>query len=129
MPREEKTDGTTSRREILKATAATSAAALFTALGTNFAHAQGTDIIKVGLIGCGGRGSGAAGNCVQGAALARAKAEIYAVRDVFKENTKQVLKSHKDDNAKVFARPDAHGEVLNAGTNMVIPATPPGLRP
>jgi myo-inositol 2-dehydrogenase/D-chiro-inositol 1-dehydrogenase len=129
MPRDEKTEGTTTRREILKATAATSAAAMFGALGTNFAHAQGTDIIKVGVIGCGGRGSGAAGNVVEGAALAGAKAEIYAVGDVFKENTNQVLKSHKVDNDKVFAGLDAYGEVLNAGINMVILATPPGFRP
>src|SRR5437870_3468645 len=101
MPRDQKTEGTTSRREILKATAATSAAALFTALGTNFAHAQGTDIIKVGVVGCGGRGSGAASNCVEGATLAGAKAEIYAVGDVFLDNTKQVLKSHKVDKDKI----------------------------
>ena len=129
MSREQKSEGTATRREILKATAATSAAAMFAALGTNFAHAQGTDIIKVGVIGCGGRGSGAAGNCVEGAAMAGAKAEIYAVGDVFKENTKQVLKSHKVDNDKVFAGLDAYGEVLNAGINLVILATPPGFRP
>ena len=47
------------RRTLMKATAA---AAAFAALGTNFAHAAGSDRIKVGLVGCGGRGRGAAGN-------------------------------------------------------------------
>src|SRR3954470_8323409 len=126
MPREEKTEGTTSRREMLKATAATSAAAMFAALGTNFAHAQGTDIIKVGLIGCGGRGSGAAGNCIEGAGLAGAKAEIYAVGDVFERQTRPMKEKYKVDNDKVFAGLDAYQEVLNAGVNMVILATPPG---
>ena len=51
-----------SRRSLIKSTAA---AALFTALGTNYAHAQGTDRIKVGLVGCGGRGRGAAGNIAE----------------------------------------------------------------
>jgi myo-inositol 2-dehydrogenase / D-chiro-inositol 1-dehydrogenase len=117
------------RREMIKATAATSAAAMFAALGSNFAHAQGTDIIKVGVIGCGGRGNGAAGNCVEGAALAGAKAEIYAVGDVFERQTRNLKEKHKIDNDKVFAGLDAYGEVINAGVNMVILATPPGFRP
>src|SRR6266550_8746500 len=108
MSLDQNSEGTPTRRDMLKATAATSAAAMFAALGSNFAHAQGTDIIKVGVVGCGGRGSGAASNCVEGAALAGAKAEIYAVGDVFKDNTKQVLKSHKVDNDKVFSGLDAY---------------------
>ena len=47
------------RRSLMKASAA---AAAFAALGTNFAHAAGSDKIKVGLVGLGGRGRGAAGN-------------------------------------------------------------------
>jgi myo-inositol 2-dehydrogenase/D-chiro-inositol 1-dehydrogenase len=129
MPRDEKSEGTATRRDILKATAATSAAAMFAALGTNFAHAQGTDIIKVGVIGCGGRGSGAAGNCVEGAALAGAKAEIYALGDVFERQTKNLKEKHKVDNDKVFSGLDAYQEVIGAGVNMVILATPPGFRP
>src|SRR4051812_1263380 len=129
MPREEKTEGTTTRREILKGAAATSAAAMFAALGTNFAHAQGTDIIKVGVVGCGGRGSGAAADCVTGAGLAGAKAEIYALGDVFKDNTNNLKNKFKVDNDKVFAGLDAYGEVLNAGINLIILATPPGFRP
>src|SRR6266550_7543435 len=109
MSPDQQSEGTNpTRRDVIKATAATSAAAMFAALGSNFAHAQGTDIIKVGLVGCGGRGSGAASNCVEGAALAGAKAEIYAVGDVFLDNTKQVLKSHKVDNDKVFSGLDAY---------------------
>jgi len=129
MSADQKSEGTATRRDLLKATAATSAAAMFAALGTNFAHAQGTDIIKVGLIGCGGRGSGAAANCVEGAALAGAKAEIYAVGDVFERQTRSMKEKHKVDNDKVFAGLDAYGEVIGAGVNMVILATPPGFRP
>src|SRR3954463_6972922 len=129
MSADQKSEGTATRRDLLKATAATSAAAMFAALGTNFAHAQGTDIIKVGLIGCGGRGSGAAANCVEGAALAGAKAEIYAVGDVFERQTRSMKEKHKVDNDKVFAGLDAYGEVIGAAVNMVILATPPGFRP
>ncbi len=130
MSRDQRTEGTNpTRREIIKTTAATSAAAMFAALGTNFAHAQGTDIIKVGVVGCGGRGNGAAGNCVEGATIAGAKAEIYAVGDVFEEQTRNLKQKHKIDNDKVFAGLDAYGEVINAGVNLVILATPPGFRP
>jgi len=49
-----------SRRTFLKATAATSAIASTTSFLNRSVHAAGSDIIKVGLVGCGGRGMGAA---------------------------------------------------------------------
>src|SRR5574342_532392 len=45
-----------SRREFLQ----TSAAAMVTGALAQGVHAQGSDVIKVGLVGCGGRGTGAA---------------------------------------------------------------------
>src|SRR5262245_20865840 len=51
------------RRDFLKASAATAAAVSLA--GVPLVHAQGNDVIKVGLIGCGGRGSGAARNILQ----------------------------------------------------------------
>ena len=50
---------TPSRRDFLKGATAASATAALLATG-NYAFAQGSDVIKVGLIGCGGRGTGAA---------------------------------------------------------------------
>ena len=50
-----------SRRNFVKAGAVASVALS----GLNFArsvHAEGSDIIKIGLVGCGGRGTGAAHN-------------------------------------------------------------------
>src|SRR6266850_1990826 len=129
MSLDQNSEGTPTRRDMLKATAATSAAAMFAALGSNFAHAQGTDIIKVGVVGCGGRGSGAAADCVAGASMAGAKAEIYALGDVFKENTNNLKTKFKVDDDKIFAGLDAYGEVLNAGINLIVLATPPGFRP
>src|SRR5688572_31122274 len=104
------------RRDFMKtsATAATSAA-LFSALGTNFAHAQGSDLIKVGVVGCGGRGSGAAGNVLEGAQLAGAKAEIYAVGDVFDRNAKGLGQKHNVQNERVFAGLDNYKEVIGSG--------------
>ena len=45
------------------------------------AHAAGSDVIKVGLIGCGGRGSGAAANAMNAGKDVR----LVAMADVFAE--------------------------------------------
>ena len=48
------------RREFLKTSAA--AGAVVSAAGANLFAAGGNEVIKVGLIGCGGRGTGAVRN-------------------------------------------------------------------
>ena len=57
----EGTPDTVSRRTFIQTTAAASAAVLFSG-----AHIAGSDVIRVGLIGCGGRGTGAARDCLRG---------------------------------------------------------------
>src|SRR5437763_7190156 len=74
-----------SRRDFLKAAAATGAAATY--LGSvPFVHAAGSDVLRVGLIGCGsprgGRGRGAAINCVNAGENVR----LYAMADLFRDN-------------------------------------------
>ena len=56
-----------SRREFLASAAAVAGAGALNlgAIGGT-AHAAGSDIIKVGLVGCGGRGSGAAERTLSG---------------------------------------------------------------
>src|SRR6516165_10067946 len=74
-------DNRTTRREFLKTSTVTAAGAALAANLTllNNAHAAGSDIIKVGLIGCGGRGTGAADNVLHSAP----GVHIYALADVF----------------------------------------------
>src|SRR5437762_2383330 len=69
--------GNLSRRNLLKNSAAVAAASVI----PSFAYAGGSDTIKVGLIGCGGRGSGAARDC----ASADPGIQIYAMGDLFKD--------------------------------------------
>ena len=57
-----RTTGASSRREFLKGSAAAVSVAGL-AIGQS-AHAAGSDVLKVGLIGCGGRGTGAAKNAL-----------------------------------------------------------------
>ena len=55
----EQNDTRVTRRNFLKGSAAVSAAAVASQLSVSGAYAGGTDTLRVGLIGCGGRGTGA----------------------------------------------------------------------
>ena len=121
-----------SRRSLLKATAAASAFAATGALGTNFAHAQGSTKLRIGLIGCGGRGSGAAKDC----AGPNENVQIVALGDVFQERIDKAKQSLadlgdkfavKDDHC--FVGFDAYQKVIASDVDLVILATPPGFRP
>ena len=67
-----------SRRNFLKGTTAAAAGLTLSSLARS-AHAAGSDKIKMALIGCGGRGSGAAENCL----TANENVKIVAVADAF----------------------------------------------
>ena len=123
-----------SRRDVIKTTAAITAAATFASLGSNFAHAAAaSDTIRIGLIGCGGRGSGAAGDCT----LPNERVVLAAMGDMFPDrlnDAKQNLAATLGDKFQVkdemcFTGFDAYKKVLATDVEMVILATPPGFRP
>jgi predicted dehydrogenase len=110
------------------------AGAASTLLATgNFAHAAGDDKIRVGLVGCGGRGTGAAGNC----ASADPAVQIVAIGDLFKDRVdgcKNYLRGAIKEQYQVsddhcFVGFDAYKQVLAQKIDIVILATPPGFRP
>jgi predicted dehydrogenase len=87
--------------------------------------------LKAGVIGCGGRGSGAAFNF-----LAAANGiTITALGDTFKDRVDDLadkLKSEKNIDVpadKRFTGLDAYKQVVDSGVDMVIVATPPNFRP
>ncbi len=67
-----------SRRTFLQGTTAAAAGLTLSSLARS-AHAAGSDDLKVALIGCGGRGHGAAENCL----TANENVKIIAVADAF----------------------------------------------
>jgi len=70
----------TNRRDFLKTSAAVAGGALLGALDVGrFAHAAESNTIKLGLIGCGGRGAGAANDAM----TADANTVLVAAADVF----------------------------------------------
>ena len=128
-----------SRRDFLKAS---SAAALAGAVLTpSLLHAQNPpaakspgETLRVGLIGCGGRGTGAAAQALN----ADSNIELFAMGDVFEgqlnSSLQNVTRSAGEEKVKVkpenkFLGLDAYRKVIDAGVDVVILATPPGFRP
>ena len=96
--------------------------------------AAGSDEIRVGVIGTGGRGTGAAVDCVKSAPGVR----IVAMGDLFQdrvEGSRDRLKADEEAKAKVdvgdrvFWGFDNYKRVIDCDINMVILAAPPGFRP
>ncbi|HUT29356.1 MAG TPA: Gfo/Idh/MocA family oxidoreductase [Sedimentisphaerales bacterium] len=120
-----------SRRDFVKSSAALSLAALAPSGSRIFA--AGSDKVRVGLIGCGDRGTGAAKNCVESAE----GVEIVAMADVFQDRLDKSLAKLKEQvgdrvnvtGDKCFIGFDAYQKLIASGVDMVILATPPGFRP
>ena len=148
------TDANPSRRQMLKTTAAFSAAAIVagcsgsskesekkapiaavaaTLPATLPAHVAGSHVIKVGLVGCGGRGTGAANDIVTAAGK---DVKIVALGDVFRDRIDtaraKFADSMKDNldlaDERCFVGFDAYQKVIHCGVDLVIFATPPGFR-
>ena len=96
-----KTNQQTSRRDFLKTSAVLGA----TTLGVSTArtvHAAGSDIIKIGLVGCGGRGCGA----VQDAFQAVPNVKLVAMADVFDDRAKNARNVFRDSQSDRVDVPD-----------------------
>ncbi len=118
-----------SRRSFVKsATLATGAIASFGAMSC---QAQGMDKskIKLGLIGCGGRGKGALGNFLEAAKTLEIEVEIVAIADVFQDRVEGVLSKFKIDAKRGHAGYTAYKKVADSDAEIVIMATPPSFRP
>ena len=110
-----------------------SAVAGAAALAAPMVHAQGSETIKIGLIGCGGRGTGAVGQLLN----TPGDCQLIAVADAFMDKcqgTVNGLKGKYKDKIKVsedtmFAGFDAYKKVIDSGPDLIAIATPPGFRP
>jgi len=76
----EKTKCTTSRRDFLKSTGRVAAASALVGAAAPRVHAAEDNTIRLALIGCGGRGSGAAANAMS---VQRGPVQLVAMADVF----------------------------------------------
>src|SRR5581483_12401340 len=92
------------------------------------------DSIRIGLVGCGRRGTG----IVFEALLADPKAELVAIADVDSEQAQRSLNSLRRmskiagqirTDVQKFAGLDGYLRLVHSGLDLVILATPPGFRP
>lgn len=89
--------------------------------------------LKVGLIGCGGRGTGAAVQAIK----ADPNVELTAMGDVFSDKLEASWMSLKQeipdklkvDDAHKFIGFDAYQQVIDSGVDVVLLTTPPCFRP
>ena len=120
-----------SRREFISNCAALASLPVLAGLPVNAFAAGNEGTLKVGVIGSGGRGIGAAQDCLQ----ADKNVQIWAIGDIFKDSAENARASlAKKDRGKVpqervFNGFDAYKQVLDTGVDLVILAAPPGFRP
>jgi myo-inositol 2-dehydrogenase / D-chiro-inositol 1-dehydrogenase len=124
-----------SRREFLKTSSVLAAGgALAGSLSlSRSAHAAGDDTIKIALIGCGGRGTGACQQALSTAGPIKLVAMADAFADRLAQSYRQLTQSHPNKvdvpEERRFIGFDAYHKALEAGIDVVLLATPPGFRP
>lgn len=121
-----------SRRDFVRTAAAAGA---ILAIPRVWGSAQADEKLRIGLIGCGGRGRGAALQSLS----ADTRVVLWSIGDVFPdavENTVKSLGAMNEVNARVqvpeerrFVGFDAYQRVIDSGVDMVILASPPHFRP
>ncbi|MGQ9574759.1 MAG: Gfo/Idh/MocA family protein [Thermoguttaceae bacterium] len=98
-------------------------------------HAAGSDLVRIALIGCGGRGTGAAYNALS----TKANVRLVAMADAFQDyldNSLRWLKANVADKQRLDVPPerqfvglDAYQKAIAADVDMVLLCGPPGFRP
>ena len=126
-----KTKSDSTRRNFLKAsTAAAGAAIAFPSVPLGKPDSRK---LKIGFIGCGGRGTGAAAQAL----TADSNVQLWAMGEVFRDRLDRSLRSVSKgreskvnvDEKRKFVGLNAYEKVLDSGVDLVILTTPPGFRP
>jgi predicted dehydrogenase len=122
-----------SRRRFLKSSLGAAAAAVGELAWARTAHAAGSGVIKIGLIGCGGRGSGAAANAMNAGKDVR----LVAMADIFTDRLQgargQLKKSYAGqvavDDDHCFIGFDAYEKLIPSGVDVVLCAAASHFHP
>ena len=125
----------TTRREFIKTTGRIAAVSALAGTAIPHVHAAGSDLIQLALIGCGGRGSGAAVNALS---TKGGQVKLVAMADVFPErlkNSYQGIKGSQKDKVDVppdrqFVGFDAYKKAMDClkPGDVAILTTPPAFR-
>lgn len=124
---------TITRRHFIGGTAAAALGTAFAAPYVSRAEEISSKKLKIALIGCGGRGSGAANQALN----ADSNCELFAMADVFPDKIDKSLENLRNahpqkinvDDSRKFVGLDAIDKVLATEVDVVLLTTPPGFRP
>ncbi|MEM6260480.1 MAG: Gfo/Idh/MocA family oxidoreductase [Planctomycetota bacterium] len=132
-----------SRRSFVKqgtaGLAATAAAANLGLLSSNAYAQSGDKVMGLGIVGCGGRGTGALGNCLRAAEELGIKVKLVAVADVAADRTERTKKAIEKSwgpkggyavtDETTFVGMESYKQLCaHPDVDIVVQTTPPGLR-
>lgn len=128
--------GQPSRRDFIRASSVLVAGSTVTGtLGAERAvHSSGSDRIRIGLIGCGARGTTAA---LQALSTSSGPVQLVALADVFADKIQSAYRRLKSTHAyqldvppeRRFVGLDSYRQLLQTDVDVVLLTTPPGFRP
>jgi predicted dehydrogenase len=121
------------RRQFLVKSSVLAGASMTAALDiSRSAYAAGSDLIKIGLIGCGGRGSGSIANALS----VNPGAQLYAMADAFadrldnaRSQLQQKCSNQMDVNNRCFSGFDAAQKLIASSVQVALLTTAPHFRP
>ncbi len=121
------------RRKFIQYTGALIGGVALDVGATNSAFASGNNTLKIGLIGCGGRGAGAASQALAADPDTILTAMGDAFTDRLDESYAALLELYpnrvKVDKKNKFVGFDAYQKVIDSGVDVVLLTTPPAFRP
>ncbi|MHB8902922.1 MAG: Gfo/Idh/MocA family protein, partial [Thermoguttaceae bacterium] len=123
----------TSRRLFLQSSALAGTSLALGQAVARSAHAAGNETLKIGLVGCGGRGAGAAANALDADPGTKLVAVGDAFGDVIPGRLQSLIEKYPGrvdvPAERCFDGFDACQKVIASGVDVVILATPPHFRP
>lgn len=117
------------RRDFIKTSA------MFAAAAPTIVPAQGAPrVIKVGVVGCGGRSTGAVKNIMNAAAMLTKEGvpceiKVVATADFFLEKAQKLAKAYGCDEKKAYGGANGYKKVMESDCEVVISAAPLNFRP
>ena len=126
---------TSTRRSLVKSSSLAAAGLGFSspALALPSGRARGDEPLRIALVGCGNRGTGAISQALSTAGPVK----LVAMADAFEDRLQRALKSTLEEHPEMVDVPeerqftgfDAAQKAMDAGVDVVILTTPPGFRP
>ena len=115
------------RRDFVKSAAAVSIGSVLMSGSSLFA--AGSDNIKVAVVGCGGRGTGALGDFLNAAKHMNMQVEVVGLADYFMHRAKGAAQKYNLSEDLCKAGVLAYKDIMKTNADVVILATPPNFRP